>query len=105
VLLRAAVAAHLMQQALAGPPNGSMPASLGFAAAGAAVLLLIGLWTPVAGVAVAVSELVLASSHPGEPWTFVHFGILGIALALLGPGAWSVDARLFGRKHIQIPHR
>ena len=72
---------------------------------GAAMLLLVGLWTPVAGVAVAVAELVLALSHPGEPWTFVLVGVLGVALALLGPGAWSVDARLFGRKHIQIPQR
>jgi hypothetical protein len=30
---------------------------------------------------------------------------LGVTLAMLGPGAWSVDARLFGRKRIQIPQR
>jgi putative oxidoreductase len=30
---------------------------------------------------------------------------LGAALAMLGPGAWSVDARLFGRKRIRIPLR
>jgi hypothetical protein len=28
---------------------------------------------------------------------------LGAALAMVGPGAWSVDALLFGRKHIDIP--
>ena len=27
-------------------------------------------------------------------------GTLGVALALLGPGGWSVDARLFGWKRI-----
>jgi uncharacterized membrane protein YphA (DoxX/SURF4 family) len=26
--------------------------------------------------------------------------ILGLSLAMIGPGAWSVDARLFGRKQI-----
>jgi putative oxidoreductase len=30
---------------------------------------------------------------------------MGAALAMLGPGAWSVDARLFGRKRIHIPQR
>jgi len=27
---------------------------------------------------------------------------LGAALAMVGPGAWSIDARLFGRKRIDI---
>jgi len=105
VLLRAAVAIPLVQQAIVGLLNASPPAPLGLVAAGAALLLLVGLWTPVAGVLVAVAELGLALSHPAEPWIFVHFGTLGAALAMLGPGGWSVDARLFGRKHIQIPPR
>jgi uncharacterized membrane protein YphA (DoxX/SURF4 family) len=73
--------------------------------AGAAILLLIGLWTPFAGALIALTELGLAFSHPSDPWTFVHFGVLGVALATLGPGGCSVDARLFGRKHIEIPQR
>jgi putative oxidoreductase len=104
-LLRAAVAIPLVQQAIVGLLNASPPAPLGLVAAGAALLLLVGLWTPMAGVLVAVAELGLALSHPAEPWTFVHFGTLGAALAMLGPGGWSVDARLFGRKRIQIPER
>ena len=105
VLLRAAVAIPLVQQAIVGLLNASPPTPLGLVAAGAALLLLVGLWTPMAGVLVAVAEVGLALSHPAEPWTFVHFGTLGAALAMLGPGGWSVDARLFGRKHIQIPQR
>ena len=104
-LLRAAVAIPLVQQAIVGLLNASPPAPLGLVAAGAALLLLVGLWTPMAGVLVAVAELGLALSHRAEPWTFVHFGTLGAALAMLGPGGWSVDARLFGRKRIQIPER
>jgi uncharacterized membrane protein YphA (DoxX/SURF4 family) len=75
------------------------------AAAVAAVLLLVGLWTPAAGVLMAAAELCLAFSHPREPWTHILLGAFGAALAMLGPGAWSMDARLFGRKRIQIPHR
>jgi hypothetical protein len=73
--------------------------------AGAAILMLVGLWTPVAGGLIAVAQLGLALSHPADPWRFVHFGVLGAALALLGPGGCSVDARLFGRKYIAIPER
>jgi hypothetical protein len=30
---------------------------------------------------------------------------LGVSLVMPGPGAWSVDARLFGRKQIDIRSR
>ena len=105
VLLRVAVAIPLVQPPIVGLLDTSPPALLGVVAASAALLLLVGLWTPVAGLLVAVAELGLAWSHPAEPWTFVHFGTLGAALAMLGPGGWSIDARLFGRKRIQIPER
>jgi uncharacterized membrane protein YphA (DoxX/SURF4 family) len=95
----------LVQPPIVGLLDTSPPALLGVVAASAALLLLVGLWTPVAGLLVAFAELGLAWSHPAESWTFVHFGTLGAALAMLGPGGWSVDARLFGRKRIQIPER
>ena len=74
-------------------------------AAGAAALLLAGLWTPVAGILMAAVELGLALSGPADPWMHILLAALGVSLAMLGPGAWSVDARLFGRKRIQIPQR
>jgi uncharacterized membrane protein YphA (DoxX/SURF4 family) len=73
--------------------------------AAAAVLLLVGLWTPIASAVITVAELGFAMSHPANPWSFVHVATLGAALALLGPGSCSLDARLFGRKQIQIPSR
>jgi hypothetical protein len=30
---------------------------------------------------------------------------IGAALAMIGPGAWSLDARLFGRKRIETHDR
>jgi putative oxidoreductase len=81
-------------------------AALDMLAAVAAMLLLAGLWTPIAGAIVAMIEILTTSfSHPSDPWTFILLGTLGVALALLGPGAWSVDARLFGWKRIDIGDR
>jgi uncharacterized membrane protein YphA (DoxX/SURF4 family) len=74
-------------------------------AAIAGILLLAGLWTPIMGLLVVVIELWNAYSQPGDPWTPILLGTLGGALALLGPGAWSVDARLFGWKRIPIGDR
>jgi putative oxidoreductase len=74
-------------------------------AAVAAALLLVGFWTPVAGVLMAVAEMCLAFSDSNDPWIHILLGALGASLAMLGPGAWSLDARLFGRKRIQIPQR
>src|SRR5262245_5125341 len=69
------------------------------------LLLLVGLWTPIAGTMLAILALLHASLHLDNPWTCVLMGILGAALALLGPGGWSIDARLFGWKRIRIPDR
>jgi putative oxidoreductase len=103
-LLRAAAAIPLVYAGSLTVASPS-PALLEVVTAGAAILLLIGLWTPIAGALIAVAELGLAVLHPAEPWMYVHFAAMGAALAMLGPGGWSLDARLFGRKRIQIPER
>lgn len=104
--LRVVTAIPPFQHGIAGLWPTSQPlVMMHLAAAGAAALLLAGLWTPVAGVLLAIVELGLAVFHPGDRWMHMLVGALGVALAMLGPGAWSVDARLFGRKRIQIPLR
>jgi putative oxidoreductase len=74
-------------------------------AAGGGVLLLAGLWTPIAGVLVAITEIWSALAHADDLWPGILLGTVGAALALLGPGAWSVDARLFGWKRIGVRDR
>jgi len=69
------------------------------------LLLLAGLWTPLAGALLAIIEVWSAISNPHDAWAYLLLGTFGAAIALLGPGAWSVDARLFGWKRVEIPDR
>jgi len=72
---------------------------------GAGLLLLAGLWTPIAGTLVAAIEVWKIFLLPEDLWVYILLGTLGAALAMLGPGAWSVDARLFGWKRVELPDR
>lgn len=72
---------------------------------GTGILLMIGLWTPITGVVIAIVELWTFLAGSSDPWIPALVAMLGISLALIGPGAWSVDARIFGRKQISVPRR
>jgi putative oxidoreductase len=98
-----ALIVHEVRALAGGPLIG--PTIVHVLAIGAGLLLFAGLWTPIAGTLVAVIELWNTFSQPGDPWIAILLGSLGAGLALLGPGAWSVDARLFGWKRIQIRDR
>jgi putative oxidoreductase len=71
----------------------------------AALLLIAGMWTPVSGFALALVQMWNLLMRRGDPWTNILLGTLGAALALLGPGAWSIDARRFGWKRMDIRDR
>jgi putative oxidoreductase len=70
------------------------------AVGGVAVLIWIGLWTPFAAVTgAAIQIIVIAFGHQAN-LSLAVFAAVALSLAMLGPGAWSFDARLFGRKRI-----
>jgi uncharacterized membrane protein YphA (DoxX/SURF4 family) len=71
----------------------------------AGVLLIAGLWTPIVGVSIAGIEICKMFMLPGDRWIWLLLGAAGAALAMLGPGLWSVDARLFGWRRIEAPPR
>jgi len=70
------------------------------------IFLLAGLWTPIVGALVALDEAWIAFSlySPGreDMWVHIFVAILAASVAMLGPGAWSIDARLFGRQRFDI---
>jgi uncharacterized membrane protein YphA (DoxX/SURF4 family) len=70
------------------------------AACTSAALILIGLWTPIAAVVAAVTEAAAALAGAPEFLTHMLVIVTAVSLVLLGPGAWSIDAHLYGRKRV-----
>jgi uncharacterized membrane protein YphA (DoxX/SURF4 family) len=92
-------ASHLLENARLAP---SIPYLI---AAVAGVLLLLGLWTPLAGITIALVETWIFFASSGNSLTVITLASLGLTVAMIGPGIWSFDARLYGRKHLQAPGR
>lgn len=73
--------------------------------------LLIGLLTPLFSVLICVSAIIITISPfqllthnaTGYNLSAPYTSVIAIAVLLLGPGAFSFDARLFGRREIIIP--
>jgi uncharacterized membrane protein YphA (DoxX/SURF4 family) len=84
----------------------------GLFALGIGALLLLGFLTPAAGVLMGLGAAGIAFSWLPAPSANLQEAKLAITLAItmagaitfLGPGAFSIDARMFGRREIVIPH-
>jgi putative oxidoreductase len=76
------------------------------AAAIAGTFLVSGLFTPVAGAIIVLTQAWIAFSpafaNDAERSMRLFLAAAAVSVAMLGPGAWSVDARRFGRKVFEI---
>jgi uncharacterized membrane protein YphA (DoxX/SURF4 family) len=106
ILLRAVATLPLIEL-IHGSHAAALPVSVAIQliAATSSALLAIGLWTPVSASLLAISEASLFLFAGGGSSMNLVLAVLGAAIAMIGPGAWSVDARVFGRKRIRIPQR
>jgi putative oxidoreductase len=64
--------------------------------------VLFGLWTPFAAAAEVFLELWSVFSRTAYYESPILLAALAASLVMLGPGAWSIYARLFGRKRIDV---
>lgn len=97
---------HFGIAGLSGKPSQPITLAQDLIAGAGGIFLLAGLWTPVMGGVAALDELLIALSLYSPPredtWIHVFLAVLAVSVAMLGPGAWSIDARLFGRKRFDI---
>ena len=83
--------------------HGPWATVIGLVSVLASALVLAGLWTPYAAGMLGAAQL--AALLPGGFCLERQLlrAAMAAALVMLGPGAWSIDGRLFGRKRIELP--
>ena len=113
LLLRGLVSVTLVTQALAELTTGV--SLLNLCVAGIALLiagcLLVGFFTPIVAIVIGLGAVLLAfldlslpiQSPFGTLQTLLNVIVLSAVIFFLGPGAFSFDARMFGRREIRIP--
>lgn len=112
LLLRCALGTALTYSGVAGlfgNDSGPLAFAQDVIAVVGGVFLLAGLWTPVMGTLVALDALWTALSIHSlarkDTWIHIFLAVVAVSLAMVGPGAWSIDSQLFGRKRIDLNSR
>ena len=84
--------------------NSSLAPVILLASAVQSLLLGLGLLTPIVSMAACVFELASLFTSGHADGRFIALSSLNaVAITFLGPGAYSLDARLFGRREIVLP--
>jgi len=68
----------------------------------AGLLMLVGFLTPISALFQAIIENLRAFNGSTLHADHLIQASIGISLLMLGPGGWSIDARLYGRKRIDL---
>jgi uncharacterized membrane protein YphA (DoxX/SURF4 family) len=104
LILRIAAGGFLLTQGMAGFVAGAawLAITLACMSVVAGLLILIGLWTPVGSLFAVIAEswLLLIGGTALQPAILLLS--ISVAVAMLGPGSWSIDAVLFGRRRLDI---
>jgi uncharacterized membrane protein YphA (DoxX/SURF4 family) len=104
LILRVSAGVLVLHQALSLIPDSTHPSSITLVASAiAGILLLLGIWTPAAGMLLAALEILKLCCKMEQPEGAILTAAVGLSIAMLGPGAWSVDAALFGRHRLEFP--
>src|SRR5262249_42769356 len=104
LVLRLAAGGLLLAQGSAGIVPGARWEAITLASVGiaAGLFMLIGFWTPAGCLLAVIAEFWLLLVGGIAPQPAILLLSISVALAMLGPGSWSIDAVLFGRRRLDI---
>jgi uncharacterized membrane protein YphA (DoxX/SURF4 family) len=112
LLLRCCLGAALTYSGingLSGSSSGPAPFAQHAIAVVGGIFLFAGLWTPLMATLIALDQVWIALSfhslERGDPRIYIFLAFVAASLAMLGPGAWSIDSRLFGRRRFDLDSR